>query len=281
MVIIPIDYHKFLAFILDLEEDIEEIQLSLGVEIHDKKGAVYGMKSEEEYEDEEACIMRNYREFARSLEEFPRASAFSGKTQSVLEDCIKSFQTKSADLKLTKLVNSEYDLFRIAERLLCMNDVRRLFKSIDDFLVTANSILQRRKSRAGRSFENHFEYILKYAEISHEMRSKIDGSSPDVIIPSRAAYYDARYPIDKLFMVALKRTCKERWKQIAKEAQRIPEKHLLTLQQGLSSKQMDEMSKRNVTLIVPENLRKLYPEEYRTSILSVEQFLNKVTEAVG
>lgn len=41
LVIIPVSYAEFSAFVLDLDEDIEEIQTALGVEVLDKHGAVY------------------------------------------------------------------------------------------------------------------------------------------------------------------------------------------------------------------------------------------------
>ena len=166
------------------------------------------------------------------------------------------------------------------ERYLCKNDVCRLFESIDDFLATANSILQRRKSRAGRSFENQFEYILAEEKLEFEMRSRVDGV-PDVIFPSKDAYENKRYPAEKLFMVGVKRTCKDRWRQVTKEAKRIPEKHLLTLQQGISAKQLQEMKNSNVTLVVPKSLHKQYPSEWRRSILSVDQLLEKVRQTIG
>ena len=56
---------------------------------------------------------------------------------------------------------TEYQIFQSVERQVCQNEVSgRLFKNIDDFLHTAASIMNRRKARAGRSFENHVEHLL-------------------------------------------------------------------------------------------------------------------------
>jgi len=51
-------------------------------------------------------------------------------------------------------MKAEYRLFKLVERQLCLDEVRRLFKDIDDFLSTAARIMNRRKTRAGRSMEN-------------------------------------------------------------------------------------------------------------------------------
>ena len=47
-------------------------------------------------------------------------------------------------------MTAEYDLYKMAERLICQSQISRLFQSVDDFLKTAISIINRRKSRAGR-----------------------------------------------------------------------------------------------------------------------------------
>ena len=49
----------------------------------------------------------------------------------------------------------EYGLFKFVERRLCQADILRAFTEVDDFLNTAARIMNRRKSRAGRSLENH------------------------------------------------------------------------------------------------------------------------------
>ncbi len=66
---------------------------------------------------------------------------------------------------------------------------------------------------------NHVEYVLKESGIPHEMRPDIDGK-PDVIIPDREAYYNSSYPLDKLWVVGIKTTCKDRWRQVLNEGQR-------------------------------------------------------------
>ena len=172
-------------------------------------------------------------------------------------------------------------LFQLLERKLCSSDVVRLVQSIDDFLKTANSILQRRKSRAGRSLEHHVETLLRNARVPYEMRVSVEGTVPDVLIPSAKLYLDRQWPDEKLFVVGVKRTCKDRWRQVLREAPRIPRKHILTIQAGISDTQLTEMSAASVDLIVPKGIHKEYPKSRRAELLSVDQFVDKVKAALA
>ena len=107
---------------------------------------------------------------------------FSEKTRAILVECLKKFPDLTADEALVTAYQTEYQLFQSVERQVCQNEVSgRLFKSIDDFIQTAASIMNRRKARAGRSFENHVEYLLTHAKIPHKMRPSLgaDGK-PDI-----------------------------------------------------------------------------------------------------
>jgi hypothetical protein len=146
---------------------------------------------------------------------------------------------------------------------------------VDDFLTTASSIMNRRKSRAGRSLENHFDYLLERAAIPHVIRpSEVDGK-PD-IISSVEAYRDNRYPTNRLFMVGVKTTCKDRWRQVLNEAKRIREKHILTIQQGISKRQLNDMKEDGVQLIVPADIHKQYPPRSDMRLLCVDDFVRLV-----
>jgi G:T-mismatch repair DNA endonuclease (very short patch repair protein) len=61
----------------------------------------------------------------------------------------------------------------------------RVFKDVDDFLTTPSSIMNRRKSRAGRSLENHFDYFLTRAAIPHVIRPHEVVGKPDIVFPRR------------------------------------------------------------------------------------------------
>ncbi|MDY7011181.1 MAG: type II restriction endonuclease [Planctomycetota bacterium] len=172
-------------------------------------------------------------------------------------------------------MDAEYRLFKMAERYLCGSMVQRMFHSIDDFLKTAATILNRRKARAGWALEHHVERLLSDAKIPFEMRPDIDGK-PDVIIPSRDAYLASDYPESKLIVLGIKRTCKDRWRQVLNEAKRVTRKHLLTIQPGISSSQITEVEQAQLTLIVPRKLHRMYPGSEQSKLLEVEKFVCSV-----
>ncbi|MCD7716520.1 MAG: restriction endonuclease, partial [Lachnospiraceae bacterium] len=106
---------------------------------------------------------------------------------------------------------------------------------------------------------------------------------PDFLFPSEAAYHDMTFSVDKLCTLAAKTTCKDRWRQILNEADRLRDenKYLCTMQQGISAAQMDEMQAEKVILVVPEDYITAYPKDRRERIWSVGKFVNYVKEMEG
>ena len=96
---------------------------------------------------------------------------------------------------------------------------------------------------------------------------------PDVVIPSVKAYNDPSYPDTKLFIVGVKTTCKDRWRQVLSEAPQIRTKHLLTLQEGISPRQLEEMHRNHVVLVVPKPLHDKYPTDHRIRLLGLDAFI--------
>ena len=177
-------------------------------------------------------------------------------------------------------MEAEYRLFKLVERQLCQKDIIRVFKSVDDFLRTAATIMNRRKARAGRALENHFGHILSHAQIPHDVRPVVDGR-PDVLIPGRTQYLDASYPAEKLFALGLKTTCKDRWRQVLNEAKRANHKFILTLQPGISTRQLVEMRDSGVVLVVPHSLHRHYPPNRPMKLFSLQEFLTAMRKELG
>ena len=281
LVLIAKSRHEFLAYVLDYDEDIEEIQSALGVEAFESWG-VYrdgvAQKLETKIESEDKCIDRQIREFSSTLRAFPTGEVFSENTRRILTACIKKFMQLTPDEVLMRSYQTEYQIFQSVERQVCQNEVSgRLFKDIDDFIHTAASIMNRRKARAGRSFENHVECLLTQAGIPHKMRPSLGADGrPDIVIPNEKAYFDRDWPEQKLFIVGLKTTCKDRWRQVLNEGLGVRAKHIFTLQQGISAAQLQEMHAAGVSLVVPQPLHKNFPKGSAISLLNVETFIQKV-----
>src|SRR5699024_8712931 len=101
---------------------------------------------------------------------------------------------------------------------------------------------------------------------------------PDFLLPSTNDYQNLEYPDNKLILLGAKTTCKDRWRQVLDEGERVSNKHLLTLQQGISKNQLEQMENANLQLVVPKPYHKQYPKEHRHKIWTVNSFINFVKE---
>lgn len=272
LVLIPKSHEEFIAYVVDTDDDIAEVQSALGVETGQRWG-LFDSAAKPVPESEDDCIERHFRKFQANLEAFPSTIKFSNAARQALIECVSEFAKHSPDDRLMACMDAEYRLFRHVERQLCQGDIHRLFKSVDDFLSTASSILNRRKSRAGRSLEHHVEQLLREEGIPFASKPSLVEGEPDILIPSVQAYLDPRFPLDRLCMIGVKTTCKDRWRQVLNEAQRMKQRHILTIQPGISSSQMEEMRKAGVSLIVPKRLHKHYPPDRKLHIYDVAAFM--------
>jgi type II restriction enzyme len=92
-------------------------------------------------------------------------------------------------------------------------------------------------------------------------------------------YRNLNFPRERVFIVGLKTTCKDRWRQILNEGPLVEQKYLLTVQPGISAPQVHEMVQAKGALIVPEPLHQHYPTEVRPLLSSVEEFFERVQRA--
>lgn len=263
----------FHAYMVRLNEDIADIQAGLGVEIIN----TWGLYEESEHfaEKEFNCIHEKFESYINQLVDFPDTTTISAKTLEAIVSCIKSFTKKELDKKLMLLMENEYSFFQMMEKKFCLNDIMHPFQSVDEFIATASRMLNRRKSRAGRALENHVGFLFHDANIPFDTRPNVDGQ-PDILIPGKAEYENLGWPEDCLYVVGVKTTCKDRWRQVLNEARRVRRKHILTLQQGISARQMIEMRDSDVTLVVPKNLHSMFPLVEGMELLSVEDFVEIV-----
>jgi hypothetical protein len=280
LTLIPESTNRFLMYVLDEEDDIEDIQAALGVEAV-RGWTVYDSEAAPPPGTENDCIERHFRTFTGALRKFPATLAFADEARTALIACAKNFASAPTDDRLMRCIAAEYSLFRIAERKLSEPDVVRVFKDIDDFLATAQTILQRRKSRAGKSLEHHVEYLLREAKIPYQRNANVEGTKPDILIPHSKQYLDRTWPDKKLFVIGIKTTCKDRWRQVLQEAPRVKRKHILTVQKGISPAQLSEMKKAAVTLVVPKDLHGDYPKDRRAELVTVAAFIDQVRAALA
>jgi len=175
---------------------------------------------------------------------------------------------KSLDELLLERREIEFRLFGIVEEHHVLPKAKAGFNSVEEFIKYALSVANRRKSRTGTSLELNLESIFA-------TQARTEGKKkPDFLFPSREAYRNPEYPVHRLHMLGAKTCCKDRWRQILNEANRIKPKHLFTLQEGVSEGQIREMYDSDVCLVVPRPRITSFPRPYRERILDLEGFVN-------
>jgi hypothetical protein len=212
------------------------------------------------------------------LKQFPTGEEIIRKTVDLRAD-----NALNPDKRLLRRRECEFEIFRSVEEAVELPAITGGFTSVDKFIVRAQTILQRRKSRSGRSLELHTKALLleeglrEGTQFVHQPPEGDPGKrGPDFLFPSRAAYADGAFPANRLRMLAVKTTCKDRWRQILTEADRINTKHLLTLQEGVSEKQFQEMVGEGVQLVVPEPLKASFPPSVQEHLQTLESFIADV-----
>ena len=266
--------NSYSAFVFNSEDEINEFLGALGLGPADANKLIRLDGRSPEVQEEQA-----FAEFKRSLtEDFPSSDVMSAAARKI-ENCIydheEYVQTRPDD-KLINWSEIEYRLFRAIENDRYAPFVNTGFSSVDDFIEKANKVLNRRKSRAGRSLEHHLGAIFSGNGIEFQGQVVTEGNKrPDFIFPSSAAYHDTAYPIENLVFLAAKTTCKDRWRQILNEADRFRgrTKYLCTLQQGMTKKQMNEMAAEKVVLVVPKPYVRTYPVHTSMHIITLADFI--------
>lgn len=179
--------------------------------------------------------------FISELEvDFPSSELMSAAARRIQDTVFdhQEFICTNPDRKLLDWTEVEYRLFRALEYARYGEMITRGFSTVEDFIATANQVLNRRKSRAGKSLEHHLAAIFDGNNITYQSQAVTEGNKkPDFLFPSQAAYHDAAFPTDRLISLAAKTTCKDRWRQVINEADRLRgrRKFLCTLQQGISA----------------------------------------------
>jgi len=206
---------------------------------------------------------------------FPATRSFSKFARS-LNDSVSPIE--DPDTALLQWMSDEERIFRLFERHivrgLLMAGFGETGDDVDEFIRVSLSIQNRRKSRVGHAFENHIEEVLRLNKVKFDRGAHTEGKQkPDFLFPGRAAYLDPLYPKDMLRMLGAKTTCKERWRQVLSEADRIVKKHLITLEPSVSADQTDEMMKKGLQLVVPTPIQSTYKEEQQKWLVSFKEFI--------
>ncbi|MFS0887096.1 type II restriction endonuclease [Aeromicrobium sp. 179-A 4D2 NHS] len=214
---------------------------------------------------------------ARFGDAFPSTAEFSAfaREQSDAPD-----PRDDADACLIRWWETEYRLFQALERSIVEKRLAVGFsgsEAVEDFISFSLGVQNRRKSRSGHAFENHLAAIFTARGVAYERGAVTERKAkPDFLFPSSRAYTDPTFPGSELRMLGAKTTSKDRWRQVLTEADRIPVKHLASLQPAISEAQTSEMRALGVQLVLPRELHRTYTPAQQGWLWTLTDFILEV-----
>jgi len=269
-------------FALSLTEDYRlrprEIPADGGRDIDLAARFILGELGIEPEEEEPDALGRLVDRFGLKFPGTAEFSAFARKTLKRVDP------REDPDAALVAWMEHEEALFRSLERRVVAERLTEGFSDgqmvdVDGFLSFSLSVQNRRKSRAGWAFGHHVEAILKARGVRYRREATTEKrNAADFLFPGEAEYADPSYPSAQLSMLAVKTSCKDRWRQVLAEADRISPKHLLTLEPAISEAQTSEMQASQLQLVLPAALHETYRAPQKSWLMTVARFLTVVAE---
>lgn len=216
---------------------------------------------------------------------FPSTRVFSNYARSTL----KGLSPKDEpDLVLMTWMEREEILFRTLERYLIADRLEQGFGGdaagvdVDGFLSFSLSVQNRRKSRVGLALENHLEVLFQENGLRYKRTAVTENrAKPDFLFPGVDEYRDLAFDPLNLTMLGVKSTCKDRWRQVLAEANRVEDKHLLTMEAAISTHQTNEMAAKRLQLVLPKALHSTYTPPQQAWLMDIVGFTELVRARQG
>lgn len=266
----------YYGFVLQSDQDIDDFfaYFNLSPEMTNQLIDVTQANTpEKQLETSIQELVTLYMDFPETRQMAELARNIYNKAHNITDDKI----CKAPDEQLLKWIDTEYSLFRSFEEKVYAPIYSMPFPNCQELVKFSNIILNRRKSRAGKSLEHHLASIFTTAKLEYvEQAVTEDNKKPDFLFPNEEAYHNLLFPTDKLVFLGAKTTCKDRWRQVLNEADRIETKYLFTLQQGISKNQLREMKHEHLKLVVPAAYRTSFDKEFQPEIETLASFIEMV-----
>lgn len=139
---------------------------------------------------------------------------------------------------------------------------------------------QSRRSRAGKTFESIIYKIYGVLGYKFDSQSKVGrklfdmaglGKKVDSILPGIEEFNKRR---NKTIVGTMKTTLRERWQEVAEEIERtkIPEIHLLTVDEDISTSKAEEMANHNIVIVGYKWIAESEKLKHAKNIISFEEY---------
>ena len=176
------------GYFLETDEEIQEFLDTFGISPTETNSLIDTGKVSAETQEKLAI-----QEFISGLDvDFPSSEIMSAAARMIEEKAYDhaEYIVTNPDEKIISWTNMEYTLFRALEYARYGEIITKGFQSVDEFVRVANAVLNRRKSRAGKSLEHHLSAIFDGNEIEYSSQAVTEGNKkPDFLFPSQDAYH--------------------------------------------------------------------------------------------
>ncbi|MFZ2301415.1 MAG: type II restriction endonuclease [Gallionella sp.] len=297
------DIHHWFMIVDSASEEVEllEAMFDLGADFHyglfDPTDALKIQKDEtEQLVDELSAALKkgSLAAFIASVSKMPAPEMLAAEAQRVFlqqhqfEDLSPYEIPRPGDAIMKISRDIEYSLYKRAERRYRAAEVIRIItnggadivssvvRGFPDLDATFLSASQHRKSRAGRSFEQHIARLLRDGRIAFEEQAVTGGRRPDFVLPSLVVLKAKKRTFEEALVLSAKTTLRERWKQVAMEKFNCA-LFLATVDDRVSSAAIDDMSTQGIHLVVPESLKKSKETCYngKTNVITFREFFDE------
>lgn len=300
----PVEDIRLWFMIVDsASEEVEllEAMFDLGADFHfglfDPADALKIQKDEtEQLVDELSEALKNgsLAAFIASVSKMPAPEILAAEAQRVflhqnhLGDLSPYEMTNPGDAIMKISRDIEYSLYKRAERRYRAAEVIRIItnggadivssvvRGFPDLDATFLSASQHRKSRAGRSFEQHIARLLRDGRIAFEEQAVTGGRRPDFVLPSLVVLKTEKRKFEEAMVLSAKTTLRERWKQVTMEKFNCA-LFLATVDDRVSSDAIDDMNSHGIHLVVPESLKKSKETCYsgKANVISFREYFDE------
>ncbi len=300
----PIDdvFHWFMVIDSALEEvELIEAMFDLGADFHcglfDPADALKIQKDEtDQLIDELSHALKtgSLAAFIASVSKMPAPETLAAEAQGVFLEQnhlggLSPYEVENPGDAIMKISRDiEYSLYKRAERRFRAAEVIRIItgggndivssvvRGFPDLDATFLSASQHRKSRAGRSFEQHIARLLRDGRIAFEEQAVTGGRRPDFVLPSLVVLKAEKRKFEEAMVLSAKTTLRERWKQVVMEKFNCA-LFLATVDDRVSADAIGDMSNQGIHLVVPESLKKSKETCYKdkANVITFREFFDE------
>src|SRR5690606_21952345 len=167
LVLSKISDNYYEAYVLQSEDDIETFFNAFGISANEANRIIEKRISITAEDKLLAC----FNAFIKSIDDdFPSTIELSRNARNCYLNSYGISTTtilKNPDRELLNWLDAEYQLFKAFENDRYSQRIRTLFKNVEELVEFANTILNRRKSRAGKSLEHHLSEVFNIFKIKY------------------------------------------------------------------------------------------------------------------